>query len=470
MKHPVYNRFSYITLTFCVLLLSSCEKFLDKKSNPRLVVPTSLTDLQGLLDRSAIMNEVSTPSYGEESADSYFLPEHEFNARDYSNTPYLWNPVNSEQSGNDWGFAYKAIYVANYCLESLEKIDIHSGNKEKWNNVYGSALLYRSYHFLNLVWNYSKVYQSATAKDDPGIVLKLVADYNSESKRASIAHCYEKVLHDTKAALPYLPKYALHVMRPSKVAAYGLLARAYLSMGDYSNAGLYADSCLQIQSILMDFNGDSDIDPNIGQNYPFKNFNKEVIFYTEMRNNSLTRTDTRSRVDTNLISMFNENDLRKIAYFSNVGFSGANLDGYSTFKGGYSINGYFNFTGLATDELYLIRAEAYIRTDKVQKGLDDLNTLLATRWKSGEYVLLSGLNSTQALDILHAERRKELIFRGVRWIDIKRQNRDGGNIALKRFANNITYTLEPNAALYALPIPEDIIRITGMPQNSTDPL
>jgi len=66
--------FSLIFTLSLVALLSGCKKYLDKKSNDALVVPSTLADLQGLLDDGFIMNHV-TPSLPESSADDYFLPE-----------------------------------------------------------------------------------------------------------------------------------------------------------------------------------------------------------------------------------------------------------------------------------------------------------------------------------------------------------------------------------------------------------
>ena len=63
------------------------------------------------------------------------------------------------------------------------------------------------------------------------------------------------------------------------------------------------------------------------------------------------------------------------------------------------------------------------------------------------------------------ERRKELIFRGLRWIDIKRLNLEGANIEQRRFLDGKEYILEPNSNRYALPLPDDIIRLTWMEQN-----
>jgi hypothetical protein len=81
------------------------------------------------------------------------------------------------------------------------------------------------------------------------------------------------------------------------------------------------------------------------------------------------------------------------------------------------------------------------------------------------YIPLIAANKEAALATILLERRKELLMRGLRWIDIKRLNKEGHNIVQKRVVNNVVYTLPPNDSRYALPIPIDIIRATGMAQN-----
>ena len=74
-------------------------------------------------------------------------------------------------------------------------------------------------------------------------------------------------------------------------------------------------------------------------------------------------------------------------------------------------------------------------------------------------------NGEDALQKIRDERRKELLMRGLRWADLKRYNRDGANVSLTRVVNGVTYVLPPNDPRYAIVIPEDIIKMTGMPQN-----
>jgi hypothetical protein len=120
---------------------------------------------------------------------------------------------------------------------------------------------------------------------------------------------------------------------------------------------------------------------------------------------------------------------------------------------------------LATDEVYLIRAECFARAGDVVDALKDLNTLMAKRIKSAFFVPFIASTGTDALKLILTERRKELVMRGLRWTDLRRLNKEGYNIALTRVINGQTYTLLPNDPRYILPIPDDVIVFTGMQQN-----
>lgn len=124
------------------------------------------------------------------------------------------------------------------------------------------------------------------------------------------------------------------------------------------------------------------------------------------------------------------------------------------------------FSGLATDEMYLIRAESYARTGKVSEAISDLNILLQNRYKTGTFTPYStSLSEKQALDTILSERRKELPFRGLRWADIRRLNKEGANITLTRRLNGQIHTLPPNDLRYVLPIPPDVLRLSNIENN-----
>ena len=122
------------------------------------------------------------------------------------------------------------------------------------------------------------------------------------------------------------------------------------------------------------------------------------------------------------------------------------------------------FDGVSTNEIYLIRAEANARQGKTTDAMRDLNELLAMR-HTDTFVPLAASSPSHALDLILLERRKELLMRGLRWVDIKRLNKEGAGITLKRTVEGVEYMLSPNDLRYALPIPEDVITLSGIEQN-----
>ncbi len=398
----------YILGLTILIFLMSCEKFLEQKAINTMAVPSSLNELQALLDDSyRKMNEQVTPSFGEASSDIYFTPDTRYETLgDFLKNAYAWQPY-PYFSENDWSNGYKPIYNTNLCLEKIAEIPKTGNNNSAWDNVYGSALFFRSYFYLLLTWNYGKAYDEATSATDPGIVLRTNSDFNTVSKRASVRECYEKVLQDTKTSIAHLPAQSTHVFRPSKAAAYGLLARTYLSMRLYDSAYHYADLCLNLKNALMNFNGDNDL-KSFTERYPVIKFNKETIFYTEMNTGGSYGliVTTRALVDTVLYNSYEDNDLRKKAFFYVSGL-------YYGFKGNYSQVS-IPFTGIATDEMYLIRAECLARKGNtgIAAALQDLNHLLKHRINASSFKPFSSTDPGVVLNKILEERKKNFCSGG----------------------------------------------------------
>jgi hypothetical protein len=283
------------------------------------------------------------------------------------------------------------------------------------------------------------------------MALKLTSDFNAPTIRANLEETYAQIITDLKNAMVLLPDLPVHVLRPSKSSCYALLARTYLSMRSYDSCLKYADLSLKIKSDLINYNSVAS-----GNTYPFSRFNEEDLF-DNIASRPNYYTFFYGQIDTTLYDSYAENDLRKVLFFKQ------NSVGYY-FTGSYA--GYYMYIGLATDEVYLMRAESYARLGNKDAALSDLNTLLETRWLNGTYVPFEASTSEDALGIILKERRKELVFSNLRWMDIKRLNKEGANISLTRIINGNTYTLPPNDNRFALALPSDIIKMTGMPQNS----
>jgi tetratricopeptide (TPR) repeat protein len=280
------------------------------------------------------------------------------------------------------------------------------------------------------------------------------------STRSTVQETYDQIIADFKEAAQLLPDAGLYPTRPGKLAAFGALARTYQAMRDYVNAGKYADSVLLRNNYLIDYNT---LSPSA--NPVFQPFHKEVIFYSRGTSNTLTTNLTGGRTDSNLVKSYVADDLRKSLFYS------LNADNTYSFRGSYegSANGFWVFDGIATDEIYLIRAESRARAGNVNDAMKDLNDLLVTRWKKisgvSTYVDQTATDATDALNKILFERRKELVHRGLRWTDLRRLNLEGADITLIRIVNNITYTLPPNDLRWVLLIPQEVLNMANLQQN-----
>lgn len=444
-----------IYFVFMICTLCSCKKYLDEKSNDNLIVPSTIRDFQALLDDEASMNMQRTPSFAESSADDYYLPEEIYNQLKLEDrNAYIWSNYNYNFP-NDWSVTYAPVFNSNYVLDQLTKIQRTSGNELQWDQVKGSALFFRAYYFMNLLWTFSKAYDEQTSGTDLGIALRLGSDFNVPSSRATVKECYNKVLTDAKEAVSLLPNTPQHVMRPSKAAAYGLLARTYLSMRMYESALIYSNLYLSIKSELLDYNNASQV--SINSSIPFQPYNIEIAFFATLSTSHTNILPLAARIDRSLYDSYQENDIRKSCFF-------ANNAGWQ-FKGSYAADPFELFSGIATNEMFLVRAECYARMGNKDAALQDLNALLVKRWRSGTFAPVTAVSNEEALNIILAERRKELLMHGLRWIDIKRLNKEGLNIVPSRILKGQAYSLAVDDNRYALPLPADIIRLTGMPQN-----
>nr|WP_162988941.1 RagB/SusD family nutrient uptake outer membrane protein [Pedobacter schmidteae] len=451
-------RIIFMGMILISLLCTSCKKFLDQTPDPKLVELKTLPDLQALLDDSNIMN-LNTPGLGEVSCDDHFVTTDTYNSttKPEYKLPYTWELEEYLfDVRNDWSVGYNAIFNANYALDYLQKIPQDSRNSLDWNNIKGSALFYKAYWYLNLLWVFSNSYDAATAQNDLGVVLRESADPTIPSKRSSVKLCYDKIIADLNVAIELLPDYPRYVTRPSKCAAYALLARTYLSMREYTNALKYADMSLKMKNDLVNYNDPSQV--STSSFFPFRPFNKEIIFFSS-QGQQVLKSSLQALTDTLLYTSYRNEDIRKRAFFLPFG-------GYTTFKGNYNSNNFHSlFTGITTAEMFLIRSECYAREGKLLESMDDLTLLLKSRLETGSSVGFFPSDKEAAIDIVLKERRKELVKRGIRWPDIKRLNKEGRNIVLKRIVAGKVYTLEPNSPKYALPLPKDIVNFTGIPQN-----
>ncbi len=454
MRH-YFSNLLLMMLSFFSLQLVGCKKFLDEKPSQSLTVPATVQDVQMLLDDHMRINQ-RNPAAGIISADEYYLLENDWNSMDPElRDMYTWQPENLFKPGpnNNWGEAYNNIYIANVVLDHLKRIPRTENNKLAWDNAKGHALFVRGTMFYYLSTLFAKAYDEGTAASDLCVPLRTDPDFNILSVRASVEQCFNQILQDLKISSSLLPVNPVHVIRPSRPAAHGMLARVYLYMRKYDHAYLYADSCLQAKNNLINYNQPIPNFYNPSALQPFSPYNPEVV---NSSNIGYPYPVYLGYVDSNLYKLYHTDDLRKTVFFR--------TGQVQYFKGNYEGQTHL-FDGIATDEMFLVRAECAARKGFKDVALEDLNHLLMNRLKTGTFVPYTAATVNDALQLILTERRKDLLFRGLRWTDIKRLNKEGAGIVVTRNINNQTYTLAANDLRYALPLPKDVLELTGMPDN-----
>lgn len=467
MKRSIIrNHFIYFLLAFTFFFYESCKKtndFLNAKSNLNDVRPTTLNDFQAILDNDNAMND-AYPGIGLVCSDNVYLTDATFNSvPEYERNAYIWaKDIYDQNSDTDWNNGFAEIEFANIVLDGLNNIMRNASNASQYDEIKGSALFFRAYTYYMLSQTYCKPYISVSAATDPGLPVRTTSDVNQKSTRVSVADTYAQMISDSKSAITLLPKTTGYQTRPAQAAANALLAKIYLSMGDYANAKTYSNNSLDIYNKLLDYNSSA---VSLASTFVFPVFpgNQEISFWAYADGYATTipyGAGGVGFVDTVLYKSYNDNDLRKTLYFLDNG------SGQIQFAGTYS-GSYYNFCGIATDEVYLIRAECEARLGETSEALSDLNTLLVMRYKTGTFVPLTISDQRSLITEILTERRKELPFTGqLRWEDLRRLNQDP--VYAKTWSRTIggtTYTLRPGDNRYTLPIPDQEIQSSGITQN-----
>ena len=449
-------------------MLTGCNDYLDIKPKGEKI-PKTVTDYETLLNYESVQKVSDTyPTY---LTDDVYLPDVAqgtatpgLNSVDQSilNLYLFKKDVFGEaQDDGFWFASYNRIYYYNTVIDNI--MDAEGPSEQQKHSIRAEALISRALEYLYLVNGYAKHYDVRTAETDPGVPLILDEDISKKDLvRASVKDVYAQIQSDLQAALPNLPAQPKgNAFRASKAAGYGILAKMYLYMGNYTEALKAANEVLEINNSLLDLKKYAvvKVQSSIGRtNVPQDIDNPENIYikfapYVYGLSSKVFGSDE-------LISLFSEDDMRLQVYFTK------NFRNIPTDK--YVWAPYLRANlAVSSPEIYLIAAECEAREGSIERAIALINKLRDNRIKNNTDIVATDRND--ALQKVLEERRRELAMSGmVRYIDLKRLNQES------QFAKTVThvtgegtFSLEPNSPLYVLPIPAKVMRFNknSMQQN-----
>ena len=443
------KRIINISLFFILALsFTSCEKYLDVEPKG-IVIPKDVSELDGILNSyTSVQSYPAQMLYmNDEVYASFSRIENNPSANAYFWAPQLNSDVESAPAV--WSTLYRCIYNTNVIIR---KVGDASGDPVKKNHLMGEALAIRAAYFFDLLTVYSKAYNVSTASSDPGIPIMQSVDVTEATPpRSSVQATMDTIISNLNTAVELLPATSLTRSRANKYTAYALLSRVYLYMGDYAQSAIFADKALETPHEILDYNEYFSAyempEPDLNPEYLWTRMSDDeaVIFYLNY--------------STELINAYEPDDNRLLLFAA---------DYYGTGEYFWSGAGFGSY-GITFAELYLNKAESLARGEQIDEAMEILNDLRIKRVSIYSFVPLEAATKEEAIEHILHERKLELAFKGTRWMDMKRLDKQGRMPAVERtdlFTGDVLETLPPNSPRYTFKIPSRVILFNpGMVQN-----
>ncbi|GAB3231195.1 RagB/SusD family nutrient uptake outer membrane protein [Algoriphagus aestuariicola] len=423
-------------------LTISCEGFLDEKPSKSILVPESVAEFEAILDNyDRLSNTAPLPFL---YSDDYWTTEPNWlRFSPWQQRAYAWSmePYLLEETPQDYFNLYRRIFMANVVLEKLDEGP--DWKQEDIDRLRGRALFFRASGYFELAVLFLAHPAEGTASA-PKIPLKSSSRFDRVDGWLDASQAFAMILADLTTALPLLPEKTALPTQPSRFGGYALMARIYLYLGDYGKAAESAEQVLEGGFELIDY-----AKLNMDLAFPVSGFNSEVVLFSFMGSQSMVTSNNAAFVDSLLVRDYDATDYRSKFLFRNTA-------GFHSFKGNYTGTPDI-FSGIALDEVLLVLAEANVRLGQVDEGLVYLDRLLGKR--IADYQPMESMEGEEALETVLDHRRKSLLFRGQRWMDLKRFSvLDSKRPLLQRKINGETVGFEAQPGNFRVMVPSSEIQ------------
>ncbi len=342
-----------------------------------------------------------------------------------------------------WRGPWPGILMTNIVLDAAPKLDI---NEDIRNRSMGEAYFLRAHYYFVLARFFGDV---------PLVTEPQSSDSDLFPPRDPVALVYEQIVSDLNAAAELLPTKSAYnsenIGRASKGAAYGMLAKVHLTLGNYQEVVQYTtevenlgyalnESYADNFSIANENSVESLFEVQYASNggYDFWSNENQASWASPFMGprgaNFVAGGFGWNQPTQEFVEAYEEGDERKDATVLYEG--GPEFDG-KVYESRYSLTGYntrkflvplsqvsaydnspLNFPILRYADVLLMKAEAlnelgqtelaenYLNMVRTRAGLDDIENLSQADFRNA---------------VLH-ERRMELAFEGQRWFDLIRVN------------------------------------------------
>tara|TARA_R110002051_G_scaffold325804_1_gene431499 strand:- start:4213 stop:5658 length:1446 start_codon:yes stop_codon:yes gene_type:complete len=457
------------------LTLFSCDDFLNQEPDQQISIDEQLSTKTGILealngiyrDIEATQSSITLLYADLQGGNITFTPS---NSNKTIAVPTVFEnsySFNDFEQFSDYESYYQEFYdIINQTNIILDRFDTYTFlSDEDKNQLQAELLVCRAFAHYQVSLLYSQNYGFTADASHLGIVYNITSLSIGEDFpiRKTMKETYDLLKKDLDDALSLFtennfftaPKYALF----NKTTTKALYAKIALQMNDWQQAFAYANEVITTSGIIL----------TSKENY-ISEWEKEedpiseiVLEFSAPRNSDNSVSSSISQYfkyesDINygryvasgdLLDLYETNDIRGDLFIN---------ENLPTIVTGVEVNLPYYFTKkfqndagtsyIRLSELYLIRAEANARTNQENAALIDLNSI---RERAG----LSTLNTTtNILDEIFLERRRELAFESQLFFDLARYKKD---VTRDKGCLATTCNLSYPSNFFVLPIPDSSI-------------
>ncbi|MDO7744822.1 MAG: RagB/SusD family nutrient uptake outer membrane protein [Pedobacter sp.] len=456
------SKYIYTLLFFMLILSTSCKKYLDLKPTGKVTIEKTdeFYQLVSLPNRAYPINNFQYLS------DDQYMKESNVIGRpiniDIINFTFdeKTSRTNIIQSSSLYNQAYSYINRWNIII-SL--VDDSEGDQTLKTLAKAEAKVNRAFDHFLLVNTYAKHYDAATANSDGGICI--MDEYNLEAKpaKSTVAAVYAFIEKDLDEAIPFLQDKPANPYHPSLAYAYALKAKVHLFKKEFAKAAAAAKQSLAINNKIYDLVAYSKLTgtrPNITAD-----LNPEVLNLVYMTGYTELSFGYNSVISPELRTLFGTNDARFNLFFDTTNATWIDVAAGSAWWTPKYNTFFYPTVSMKTTEVQLMLAECEARAGNLEEAIRLVNEIRVKKVNTNASLAVPATIKA-TVDVIIAERRKELLFGFNRFWDLRRLNTepDYAKTIVRVFpivnktVPQQTYTLQPNSFLYIIPFAQDVLK------------
>ena len=459
---------SYIVLAFVTLFATSCNDFLND-------IPKGQKTPKEWEDFNAFIKNNSFPYFEMDQlfclvGDLYKTPN-SLNSNELFRTHYFWNEnvdrtlINSTDK-NAYYSAYEAMFYWNLIVEYTPSATNCTQQQKDMLIAQAKVLRAMTYFY---VANYYAAPYSDKNKSLLSVPLITSSSVEAPSPQVSIENIYDFMVSDLESAIDALPKVGESILHPTKSAGYGMLARVYLTMGNYEKAMKNASLALEENDQLFDwiqfyYNDEKRFtDPNEYSSSckedPEKNNVENYVFHFSSMSFWSGINGLSYAISPERAAKFEKGDTRLLTHWKAKESSKSG----KYFAGIYGLEP--NKGGIRTPEMYYIKAECLARLGgkaNIDAAMNLVNKVRKTRILPEYYQDWKATSTEDAVRKIIADKANEYIQSQVVFCDYRRLNANPTYATtLTKQVDGKEYQLQPNSHLWIMPFPIEVINNPG---------